>query len=343
MLWNMLRVRIGDPAFVAGLRAFYRQHVFAAAGFDDLRLSFEAASGQPLAAFFAQWVQHPGTPELRLQAARVRGTRLDLTLAQVQPGPAFALDVPVAVQTASGVEMKTVSFAAGQGETTATLALQAAPLRVQVDPQFQVYRRLSPMETPPALSRAFGSARVMIVTPGADAGIYAGLVKAWRRDGVEVVADSALQTLPADRAVWVLGADNRHAATVGSGLLAHAASLDAGGALGIAADRYQPAGRSLVATLRHPDNPAAVLVYLSAPSAAAATALARKLPHYGQYSWLVFAGDAADNEAKGSWAVRDTPLARELVAGAPPLQLPQRQALAELKPLFDARRPAASP
>jgi hypothetical protein len=346
MLWNMLRVQIGDPAFVAGLRAFYRQHVFATAGFDDLRLSFEAASGQPLAAFFAQWVQRPGTPELRLQAARVRGTELDLTLAQVQPGPAFALDVPVAVQTASGVEMKTVSFAAGQGERTATLVLRAVPLRVQVDPQFQVYRRLSPLETPPALSRAFGSARVLIVTPGADAGLYAGLVKAWRRDGVEVVADSELQTLPADRAVWVLGADNRHAATVARGLLAHAASLDAGGTLGIAADRFEPAGRSLVATLRHPDNPdnpAAVLVYASAPSAAAATALARKLPHYGKYSWLVFAGDAADNEAKGSWAVRDTPLARELVAGAAPLQLQERQALAELKPLLEAQRPASRP
>src|SRR5262249_42000826 len=67
-------------------------------------------------------------------------------------------------------------------------------------------------------------------------------------------------------------------------------------------------------------------------------ALARKLPHYGKYSWLVFAGDEATNEATGEWPVGDTPLARNLTPQARPIKLEPRKALAEVKPQFDTMR-----
>ena len=52
----MLREQVGDETFIAALRAFYREHRFRAAGFDDIRASFEAASGRDLRPFFARWV-----------------------------------------------------------------------------------------------------------------------------------------------------------------------------------------------------------------------------------------------------------------------------------------------
>src|SRR6516225_5820099 len=76
----------------------------------------------------------------------------------------------------------------------------------------------------------------------------------------------------------------------------------------------------------------------SASSAAAADALARKLPHYGKYSWLIFAGDEATNEATGEWPVADTPLVRNLTPDARPIKLTPRKALAEAKPQFDIPR-----
>ncbi len=36
--------------------------------------------------------------------------------------------------------------------------------------------------------------------------------------------------------------------------------------------------------------------------------LARKLPHYGKYSYLVFAGKRPDNQLKGQWPVTESPL-----------------------------------
>jgi aminopeptidase N len=73
---------------------------------------------------------------------------------------------------------------------------------------------------------------------------------------------------------------------------------------------------------------------MSAPSKAAADALARKLPHYGKYSWLIFSGDEAINEGTGEWPLGDTPLARNLTPDATPIKLAQRKALAEIKPAF---------
>src|SRR6202043_614233 len=101
---------------------------------------------------------------------------------------------------------------------------------------------------------------------------------------------------------------------------------------------HEAVGRSLVAAVRHPRNPDSVIIYVSAPSAAAADALARKLPHYGKYSWLVFAGDEATNEATGEWPVGDTPLTRNLTSQGHPIKLTPRKALAEATPAFDIPR-----
>src|SRR5216684_4956727 len=101
---------------------------------------------------------------------------------------------------------------------------------------------------------------------------------------------------------------------------------------------HEAAGRSLVVGVRHPANPDSVIFYVAAPSEAAANALARKLPHYGKYSWLVFAGDEATNEATGEWPVGDTPLAVNLTPQARPVELAPRKALAEIKPAFDIER-----
>jgi hypothetical protein len=337
MVWNMLRERTGDAAFVSALRRFYAGNRFRAASFDDIRDAFEAETGQDFKPFFQQWVLQTGTPEIRLDAAVARGRQLQLILSQVQRGPPMDIDVPVVVQTTTGVETRRVALSSqrAQTQTQITLELPAPAVRVEVDPQFQVYRRLSPFESPPTLSKVFGAKKVLIVTPAAGAPVWAGLLKAWVKDGVEAVRDDQLPALPGDRAVWVLGADNRFAPVVAEALKANGAALDAG-ALRVGDTRFTPAGRSLVAVVRQPQNPLVFVAYASAASEAAATALARKLPHYGKYSWLVFTGDEASNEAKGEWPARDTPLARNLAPNAGPIKLTPRKALAEIGPPLDS-------
>ncbi len=332
MVWNMLRRRVGDAAFLESLKRFYSDNLFRVASFDDIRRSFEAVTGQELADFFHQWVTQKGVPELHLDEATRSGNRVTVTLSQRQPQPWVSLDVPVAIYTVGGVELRSIAMSAARPTAGGTFELSSPVTRIDVDPQFQVYRRLSPLETPPALSKAFGAGRVLIVLPsgGTDA-TYAGLVKAWSRNGVDVVADRDLPSLPHDRAVWIIGSTNRYAATVGKALGIYGATLDADG-LHLADTSYPANTKSIVAAVRNPENPDTVLVYASAPTAAAADGLARKLPHYGKYSWLVFTGDAPDNEAKGEWPASQSPLVHEFESQTALATLPVRRAIAELPP-----------
>jgi hypothetical protein len=337
MVWNMLREKIGDAQFIKALQEFYRDNRFRVASFDDIRKSFEAVSGADLRPFFDQWIKNVGTPSLKLDHAAGDGERVDITLSQVQPGRLFTLDVPVIIETDQGVETRTVSMPSDRARVDVSFDLKGAARRVEIDPQFQLYRRLSPFEIPPSLSKAFGAKKVLIVMSAESAPVYTGLAKAWSRDGVETVMDSQLDALPADRAVWVFGAGNKFAPVVAEALKTHGASLDATG-LRTANAMHEAAGRSLVAGVRHPHNPDSVVIYVSASSEAAANALARKLPHYGKYSWLVFAGDEATNEATGEWPIGDTPLARNLTPQGRPIKLAPRKALAEVRPAFDIER-----
>ena len=68
-----------------------------------------------------------------------------------------------------------------------TIELPARPLRLAVDPAFDVFRRLDPREVPPALGGLFGAERVTLVLPerareGAQAELaaaYRALAAAW--------------------------------------------------------------------------------------------------------------------------------------------------------------------
>jgi hypothetical protein len=332
MVWNMLRRRVGDAAFLESLKRFYRDNLFRAASFDDIRRSFEAVTGQPLGDFFHQWVTQTGVPELHLDDAARSGNRVTVTLSQRQPQPWVSLDVPVAIYTAGGVLLRSIAMSADQATARGTFEMSAPVTRIDVDPQFQVYRRLSPLETPPALSKAFGAGQVFIVVPSdGTAARYTGLVKAWSRSGVDVVEDRDLPRLPHDRAVWIIGATNRYTAAVGKALGVYGATLDADG-LHVAEMSYPANAKSIIAAVRNPENPDTVLVYASAPTAAAADGLARKLPHYGKYSWLVFQGDAPDNEAKGEWPASQSPLVHVFESQTALAALPVRPALAELPP-----------
>jgi hypothetical protein len=94
---DMLRQLIGDEAFSAGLRRFYRDNRNAKAGTDDLRAAFEAEAKEPLARFFDRWVLDSGVPNMKLTSVIETGGQA----AQVrieQSGPVF--DVPVTVAIA---------------------------------------------------------------------------------------------------------------------------------------------------------------------------------------------------------------------------------------------------
>ncbi len=337
MTFHMLRERLGDERFVAALRAFYDAYRFRVASFDDVARAMGAASGEDLEEFFAQWVDRPGAPSIRIEAVEVEvgdgAAVVELTLAQVQEGEPFSVSVPVYLTLPASTEAIRRTVRLSERKQRFTIPAPATPVRVDVDPEFDVFRRLDPAEVPPALSGAFGAAKRVIVLPAAAppalAAAYRALAESWKNDGTRIATDTELGSVPPGAAIWVLGWENRLRGAVAEALGAYGAALG---------DRELRAGetvlaradRSVVAAARSPADAAQVIAFLGADRAAALAGLARKLPHYGKYGLLGFEGDEPANVAKESWTVVASPLAVAIPGATPRARtLPARRALAE--------------
>ncbi|MGD2082141.1 MAG: M20/M25/M40 family metallo-hydrolase, partial [Chromatiales bacterium] len=349
MVFHMLRGLLGDEAFIQGLRRFYRDNSFRIASWADLARAFDAVSDEPLDAFFDQWTGRSGAPELRLRDARVEaagsGYRLTAAIDQIQDGPAYGLRVPVAVQVQGRDEALVREIVAGGRTAPIELELPARPLRLAVDPAFDVFRRLDRGEIPPAISQALGGDRVLIVLPSAAPPplleAYERLARAWRHGSdarVRIRRDEELAGIPDDRVVWLLGWENRFRPALDKALAGYAFESGAD-SVTLAGETLRRSEHAAVVLARHPANPDLALGWLGAENAAAMPGLARKLPHYGKYSYLGFTGDEPENVLKGQWPVTRSPLSVVLADGAvPTLRLPERKPLAELPPAFSARR-----
>lgn len=333
MVFHMLRRALGDDVFVAALRGFYRGNRFELAGFDELRAAFEQASGRSLERYFEQWTTRSGAPRLALESVGVEpaadGYRLRGVIAQVQDAPPYPLVSTIVVHLADGTPVERTIVFEGRRKSF-DIPLDVAPVRISLDPLHDTFRRLEPGERPVTLSALFGAERGLIVLPTDSSAelrdAYASLAASWTAGdaGWEVRDDDVLDELPDDRAVWLLGWDNRFidrltgADDLGLDVPARALTL-AGQAF--AGDR-----NSLVIVRGRDD--AAPIGWLAAQDAAAVAGLARKVPHYGRYSYLVFDGLAPDNRLKGQWPTGDSSLSRWL-DDAPPALLtwPERVAL----------------
>lgn len=292
----MLQDELGPEAFAAGLRAFWENHKLGKAGWPDMRRAFEAASGRELVTFFAQWLERPGAPTVRLDKARsvLRALDWQVRLEVAQDGEPYVLTVPVQVDTEAGREEARVHIdgtALGVG-----VPVKARPQAVALDPEFRLFRRLLPGESPLSL-RDVSLAQKPAVVIAAEGDAEQAAIRLAERlietgPRLMSVAEAAAQTGP----VLLIGIHEAVAAALPA---LHPAGVPAG----------LPAGGSGVAWAAERPAGGAVMV-VSAQDAQALTALSRPLPHYGRDSWLVF--DGSKMVQRGRWPVKDSPLRRTL-------------------------------
>ncbi len=354
MFFHMLRRHVGDERFVQALRAFYRDQRFRQASFDDVRQAFVDIAGSDMQALFEQWVRRTGAPELYLRDAAVRsdGTTYLLTavVEQVQPGPAYQLHLPLAVTLEGQTQSYEATVAMSDKRLELALRLPSRPLRLDLDPQFDLFRRLHRHEIPPALSQMFGAEKGLILLPTQASTevrqAYQQLAQAWQQASsgqLEVRWDDDVTALPADRAVWVWGWENRWRSQVAAATAEYEVTMSAEG-VHIGHTALLRAEHAVVLTARHPLNTQHPLAWIATDNPAALPGLGRKLPHYGKYSYLAFTGDEPTNVAKEQWAVVDSPLSVLLpqpdgrTASVAPAVMAPRQALASLPPVYSAER-----
>jgi hypothetical protein len=350
MVFHMLRQRLGDKIFNQGLRQFYAANKFSYAAWDDLRLSFEQVSGLELQSFLAQWISQTGAPRLRIDGATTNQEAgrytLSLRLAQEQAGEPYSLQVPLAItlENDEAARQFTVELTGKTGEFT--IRTSGRPVRVDVDPEFDLFRRLHRKEIPPALSLAFGARKALVILPsGAEPAMldaYRNLAGSWSRSGpeqVDIRLDSEIEALPEDRAVVLFGWENRFRQLVTDSLAGYDLEIMEE-EVRIGETRIPRKDHSLVLTGLHPAAEDLPLTWVATEVAAAVPGLGRKLPHYHKYSYLAFEGEEPANVAKGRWPVLDSPLtfilpdAQGKKALVPMGKLARRQPLIGLPPVF---------
>ncbi|AFL73852.1 M1 family metallopeptidase [Thiocystis violascens] len=312
MLFHMLRKQLGDETFNQGLRRFYAENRWRAASYADLQQAFEAVGAGDLQAFFAAWTTRPGAPRLALTEVRLTPSgeeyRITGRIEQIQSAPPFPLQVPVVIHRHASDPM-TLIVESDERSTPFDITLASAPERLAVDPAFDVFRDLLPGETPVTLGNLFGADRGLILLPSAapapllDA--YRQLAETWRQGhpAWRLQLDREVSELPDDRPLWLLGWENRHLGTFASE--APDFTLDAAENHLRIGDNPLDVTDSPILTRWRGHQP---LAWLATKDAAALPALARKLPHYGKYSYLTFTGTEATNQLKGQWPTGDSAL-----------------------------------
>ena len=318
MLFHMLRTQMGDNKFIQALRKLYQDYRFKTVGFTDVEKCFSDIAEYDLHGFFQQWVEKTGAPILRLDTVTTKqvtnGYSLEVDLKQIQDGNAYQLLIPYALAVLGESDAVQGIFTMTDKQQHFHLTVSSKPLSISVDPQFDVFRRLDNRELPAALSQGFGAEEGVIVLPAqADAQLktaYKNLAENWQKTQagkLSIVEDDKIDRLPNDKAVWLLGWQNRFRSVLTAPLASQQVTLG-DDKLTFAAHNYTRKENTVVLAVRNPGNDEHSIIWLAAENEKAFPGLIRKLPHYGNYSYLAFSGDAPQNILKGQWELTSSPM-----------------------------------
>jgi hypothetical protein len=348
MMFNMLRQQIGDDLFVKSLQQFYRDYQFKIASFDDLRVTFEKVGGIKLDQFFRQWTDRTGAPDLGLHGTSkvettTDGYQVSFRLKQSQPGEAYHLEIPVTFTLQGNEKAKQTVVTMSQKDQQFDMQFESRPLRIDVDPEFDLFRKLAVEETPPAFTQVFGARSLLVVLPGA---AEPPLRTAWESfaeklsmmgpEHADIKWDHELSLLP-NKAVIILGWENRFSHELKSLPGDYEVTIHKDG-LNIGNTRIPRDDHSVALTTRYQNNDHTPRAFIATDLADALPGLARKLPHYHKYSYLAFSGEEPENTHKGRWPVSRSPMTVLLEGHANRGELAKRPALIESESDFDAER-----
>ena len=270
MVFHMLRMKLGDEVFFKSLKKVIASFQYQEASWDSIRDAFASAGKQDLKAFFRQWVDRKGVPAFSLAHAQVvfRESAFLLTFDIFQEKEPFACSLPARVITEQGEEKILIETAAAV--THYEKAFKGRPIKIIIDEQYDVMRRLAVAEAAPVISALIGNRESIVITPDQDERMYretAGFLKA---QGYAVKREKETSFTDIEKTSVLFLSDS---STLYRQLFADAAL---------------PAGGCVVKVSGNPLNSKQVVMVFKARNASEAQAVYRKMFRYGNYSLLVF-------------------------------------------------------
>lgn len=303
MVFHMLRREIGDDAFWAGIRRLVAHHAEAYATWGDVEQEFSAAAGSSLRWFFTQWVEQQGAPLLVLQKTRVvseaatsqgrNDVHLEFQLHQSQKEPMFRMSVPLHVVQQDGSVLHRAVVLSERTQTY-RLAVAGEPRELRIDPEFEVFQRLSRRSLPPMLNLYVTDHTRSLVVPdeGSDAerAPYQKLAERilTRQEGHTITTITPADARPLTGSVLVLGGPqvNSLARWAIEGCGKEVEMTD--NSFSVGGKTYTSPDMALLVSCRSPHDPNAIVTLFYGLSPSAAGKVARLLFFYGWDSFVVF-------------------------------------------------------
>jgi hypothetical protein len=308
MVFHMVENLIGEEAFGKCLQKVAADHQFQQAGWSDFFAAFSEASGQDFTSFQEQWLQRAGAPLLQLDQVAFEKDKVKFKL--MQAAPLFDLQVPVVVTTAQGEEQHILHL----DQVSKEFTIQAQdPRSLAVDPGYNLFRRLHEQEIEPTLSQVLGVDLPGFVMDGpteemASAGRkfaqgFSEMLEGFYFDTSGQLAGD----LPPNQQYTHVVINPRKP------LLNRYLDKNlmiSGTTFFLEGKRYSLKEYDLVFAARNPLNPRNTDLVILCDSAPRLESLARRVVHYGKYSWLALP-KGQGRVVRGNWPIPASPLVAE--------------------------------
>jgi len=287
MMFLMLRDLLGNESFDRALKVFWSQNKFRVASWSDLQSAFETESGKKLQTFFDQWLTYTGAPSIRIaKAVRTHSeSGYHVTVTLEQEDSSYILRVPIAVHTEGGVKIKI--FNMDRENQVFSFKLGTKPIKVTLDPDFRLFRRLTPDEAPPILRQIMvdQSTETILLSETGDA-----------REISQELAGKLLHHTPK---MVSLADTGKVTSILVIGLQAQVSKWLDLNKLPPRPFNMRSDGTAYAWTMRQDG---VTFVVVSAKDTLSLQSLVRPLPHYGRQSYIVF--DGAKAIERGTWPAR---------------------------------------
>ena len=275
-LFHELREYLGPDTFTDGIKDFYLKNKGSAASWKDLQTSFENISNIDLTPFFSTRLNMTHAPEIKADNISVdsrSGIHLNLTLTQ-QSDEMIPMQIPILVKTMSGNHLFKQKLESSSQDFS--LALPDRPLEFIIDPGYTLLRMLSNEEQRPVWSRFLGAENKLIILANkADREKYQPILASLQKyEPTIITSENVTNKELSENNLLFLGTDQLALRSI-FGQVKHdenSVTIDV---------RNNPLNTSYVA------------VIMSDNSTSPSPSVARRLKHYGKYSYLVFKGDGS--------------------------------------------------
>ncbi len=307
LVFHMLRKHLGEEAFWGALRDLYRDRLFKATSWTDIQNAFEIRGQRSLKNFFDQWVLHKGAPRFYLDA--VQSIRTDgiwkIEGRVVQESPEFGFDLKLKLENRDQAVLNTIRISAK--ETPFQIVSKSRPLRLVADPDSDTLRRLFPAEIPPAINALKSSAAVLaLLSDGLEpqvkqaAGI---LIRSLGLKNYTLAEENKIkqEQLPG-KDILMIGYPHRKDIfrNLPDQIAINQNSFNLNTVV------YDQSSDVFFGVFPHPFAENRIAALFLPLSSLQAEMVARKITHYGKYSYLAFQN--GKNRDKGFWSLNQSPL-----------------------------------